>query len=375
MVYKRRLQNGNKSPTWSYDFSVKGRRYKGSTGCHDKGLARRFEQELKAEARLGRPIDGPVPKVLPTFAACAKAYREGDGALKRSGSDDQSILDRALLPMFGPMHLDAITRTDVERFRNERIAGKLSDKERNRKEKPAPATVALELGLLRRIFNVAVEAGLLDRNPVAKLKMPKVSNRRDRVIDATEYQRLLAEVDDRQGAHMRPIIVLGYESGMRKGEIVGLLWADVDWRRHLVHLRLTKTDEPRNVPLSEAAEQALRGWSRRKDWGRRESTYVFASPAADRPLSNVSAAFGRIARRAVVADVRFHDLRHTFCTRMVERGVDLITLKAITGHKTLAMLSRYSHPSDARKVELVRGCKDSPHIPLSDSVRPKVHAL
>jgi integrase len=70
--------------------------------------------------------------------------------------------------------------------------------------------------------------------------------------------------------------------------------------------------------------------------------------------ANVSAAFGRLAERAKHADIRFHDFRHTFCTRMVEQGADLITLKEITGHKRLAMLQRYSHPSDARKLALVR---------------------
>ncbi len=218
-LFKRRLPSGKRSGVYHYDFRLKGRRYAGSTGCHDKGLARRFEDELKAEIRLGRPLDGPAPKILPTFEEYARDYREGDGALKRSGGDDQSILDRALVPAFGRMRLDAITRADVERFRNERLAGKLSDRDsgRNRRAKPAPATVGLELGLLRRILNVAVEAGLLERNPVAKLRMPKVSNRRDRVIDATEYARLLAAVDERQGPHMRPIIIWPTRRGCGSG--------------------------------------------------------------------------------------------------------------------------------------------------------------
>jgi integrase len=373
-LFKRRLKDGSRTPTWYYDFRVKGRRFKGSTGCRDKALARRFEDELKAEARLGRPINGPAPKVLPTFAEYAKTCREGDGALKRSGSDDQSILDRGLVPTFGRMRLDTITRGDVERFRNERMAGKLPRARRNRKRSLAPATVAKELGLLRRILNVAVEAGLLDRNPVARLKMPEFDNRRDRVIDTTEYQRLLAAVDEGQGAHMRPIIVLAYETGMRQGEIVGLRWADVDLAGHFTRLPRTKNGEKRSVPLTETAEEALRAWGRRA-WNRRESTYVFPSPAGDGPLGNVSAAFARLAKRARVAEVHFHDLRHTFATRMVERGVDLITLASITGHKTLAMLRRYSHPSDARKLALVRGAENSPHSHTTESEHPKTPVL
>lgn len=362
---------------WYYDFRIRGKRYKGCTSQHDKAKARAFEDNKKAEVRFGGPMNGPAPKVLPIFEEWAKLYRDGDGALKRSGGDDQSILDRALVPFFGKMHLDAITRGDVERFRNDRLAGRLSDVagDRNRKAKPAPATVALELGLLRRIFNVAIESAVLERNPVAKLRMPKVSNRRDRVIDSTEYDRLLAAVDQKQGAHMRPIIILAFETGMRLGEVVGLRWADVDHDRHMVRLSRTKNGEPRNVPLSESAERALADWSRRKDWSRRESTHVFPSTVSDRPTSNVSAAFARLVKRAKVVGVRFHDLRHTFCTRMVERGTDLITLADITGHKTLAMLRRYSHPSDARKLAVVRGPESSPQKWQSEVEHPKERVL
>ena len=183
---------------------------------------------------------GSQSKILPTFEEYARAYRKGDGALKRSGRDDQSILDRALVPFFGRKRLDEIKREDVVRFRNDRLAGKLNHSKRNGKGNPAPATVGLELGLLRRIFNVAIEADLLDRNPVVKLQMPKVSNRRERVIDSTEYQRLLSGVEESQGAHMRPIISLGYETGMRLGEILGLRWADVNYSTHMARLPHTK---------------------------------------------------------------------------------------------------------------------------------------
>ncbi len=172
---------------------------------------------------------------------------------------------------------------------------------------------------------------------------------------------------------------------MRLGEITGLRWADVTLPLHRIRLPRTKNGEPREVPLSEAAERALVEWTRRKDWGRRESTFVFPSPpgkrpegqegAEERPLGNLSASFARIAKRAKVQGVRFHDLRHAFCTRMVEAGTDLITLKAITGHKTLAMLARYSHPSDALKLAAVRKAEGSRQSHNTETDTAKASAL
>ena len=106
MIYKRKRTGGSRSPTWSYDFVHNGRRHKGSTGLRDKALARKFEDQLKAEARLGRPLDPADSPAPPRFRDYAEAYHKGDGALKRSASDDRSILDRALLPYFGRLHLD-----------------------------------------------------------------------------------------------------------------------------------------------------------------------------------------------------------------------------------------------------------------------------
>jgi len=361
-LYKRRLPDGSRSPTWHYDFRIRGRRYKGCTSQREKQKAREFEDELKAEVRLGRPLNGPAPTILPTVKEYAEAYLTGDGALKRSVDDDRSILDRALIPVFGRKRLDEITRADVEAFRNQRREGKVSAEghERKRKGAPSPQTVKLELALLRRILNIAVEADLLDRNPAKGVRMPHFSNRRDRVIDSEEYARLLLAASTRQGPHMRTVITLGWETGMREGEILSLRWSDVDLVRHFVRLVQTKTGEPRKVPLTEAAERALR------EWRRRDSVYVFPAPGREGHIGLVSRAFSRIAGRASVEGVRFHDLRHTFCTRHVEGGADLIKLADITGHKTLAMLRRYSHPSDESKLALVRGLEGSPQSHPTD---------
>lgn len=370
-LYKRtivkRLPDGtverHKSATWYYDFIVNGRRHKGCTGLEDKKLARQHVERERYEIKNGRPADGPKAKpTLPTFEEYAGGWRMTHGKDKASAADDQSILNRALNPYFGRMRLDEITRDDVVRFRSDRLAGKLYIKGKSRKATPKIATVMSELALLRTILNVAVEDDLLAKNPAGRLsrlhggKKMKINNRRDRVIDAEEYARLLLAVSPKApksksvhcGAHLRPMMILAYETGMREGEILGLRWSDVDFAKHKVRLTDTKNGETRNVPLSRKAEKAFR------DWGRGDSTYVFPAMSGEGHIGHVSKAFGRLAQRAKVQDVRFHDFRHTFCTRMVEAGTDLITLKAITGHKTLAMLAHYTHPSEETTLRAVR---------------------
>jgi len=210
---------------------------------------------------------------------------------------------------------------------------------------------------LKRILNVAVEAGLLERNPTLGVKLPKFDNRRGRVIDAEEYKRLLVAVNSRKAPHLRPILMLAYETGMRTGEILGLRWADVDLKRHFLRLPKTKNGDARDVPLSDAAERALR------ERGRGDSTFVFPARGTHGHLTTINHPFRRLAARAGIEGVRFHDLRHTFTTRKLEEGWPMRVIMAVTGYRSVAMYHRYSHPSKAAMLGLVRDAeKVSPHL-------------
>jgi len=214
------------------------------------------------------------------------------------------------------------------------------------------------MATLHRLFTLAVRRGHLDRNPAAQVTVEYDDNGRDRVISPPEQVKLLAEVNKDHGLHMRPMMILAYETGMRMGEIRAMRWADVDFDRHVYRVPRSKNGTARLVPLSERAEEALRA----PIWWRRDSSYVFPAKKGEGHLGSVSHVFARIAERADVEGVRFHDYRHTFCTRMTrQRGVNIIALQEITGHRTLDMLKRYSHPSAEDKVALVRGTADSFH--------------
>jgi integrase len=181
---------------------------------------------------------------------------------------------------------------------------------------------------------------LIDANPVSVVRLPKVNNARDRIITPQEYGRMLSHVTTK-APHMRPIVVLGYETGMRRGEILGLRWKDLQRRSGFAYLADTKNGTHRWVPLNEAARIALRAWPRRAD-----TDCVFARPNG-RPIRDTKTAWGTLCEDARIENARFHDLRHSFTTRMLEAGVDIRSIMAITGHKDASMFQRYSHPSDS----------------------------
>jgi len=211
----------------------------------------------------------------------------------------------------------------------------------------APSTIRQRLGLLSRIIDLAGrEWGIpLASNPCSMVSKPKVDDARDRRLEAGELERLLAECSP----HLSAIVRLAIETAARLGELLALKWADVDLARRVMILRGIERDDGqkqktkngdalRAVPLSSAAVavfEELRAlpvsitgrvfwW-----WARTDS---------------FNKTWTRACIRARIADLRFHDLRHEATSRLFERGVfDSMEVASITGHKTLAMLKRYTH--------------------------------
>jgi integrase len=134
---------------------------------------------------------------------------------------------------------------------------------------------------------------------------------------------------------MKPLIILAVETGMRRGEILGLRWEHVDFVRRIAHLPLTKNGDSRDVPLSLRATETLRELAGQND---RDAERVF-------PVSGdcIRLAWEHLRQRAGVGDLHLHDLRHEAVSRLFEKGLDIMAVSTISGHKTLSMLKRYTH--------------------------------
>ncbi len=219
-------------------------------------------------------------------------------------------------------------------------------------EGKGPNTVRLHLAVLSHLFTVArTEWGMENLvNPVelAKGRKPRLPSGRDRRLEPGEEERLLEACRTATGPWLLPVVRFALETGMRLGEIVetwgknpektrakssdGLAWKHVDLQARTAFLPKTKNGSERTVPLSSAAVQILADLPRSLN-GR-------AFPVTG---SAIEQAFERACRRAGINDFRFHDLRHEATSRFFEKGLNPMQVAAITGHKTLQMLKRYTH--------------------------------
>ncbi len=222
----------------------------------------------------------------------------------------------------------SIRGIDMARYRDERL-----------KEVSGPS-VRRELSILSQLFEVSrKEWGIFVHNPVREIKLPKKGKARDRRLQEAETSsdgeetRLFAACRQCRNPYLLPIVQFALETAMRLGEIVSLRWQHVNIKRRTAFLPDTKNGESRMVPLSGVAIDLL------KSLPRSINGEVFPGVTT----MAVKQAFTRARHRAKMDDFHFHDLRHEATTRLFERGLNIIEVSSITGHKDLQMLRRYTH--------------------------------
>ena len=202
-----------------------------------------------------------------------------------------------------------------------------------------------ELNVLKRLMGLAVEWELIPLSPAHGVKSPRVAPGRVRYLQPGELRTVLEACPE----WLRPIVGIAVATGMRRGEILGLRWLDIDPSGGRVLLPQTKNSEGRIVYLNSMAQQALSAVTRN---GAKATDTVFNG--AQITPENVSLAFLRACRAVSVSDFRFHDLRHTAASWMRMHGADIHTVALILGHKDLRMAARYQHLSPAFLSDAVR---------------------
>ncbi len=165
------------------------------------------------------------------------------------------------------------------------------------------------------------------------IKLPAGGRRRDRRLQPGEETRLLRACSQARNRWLLPLVQLALETAMRQGELRHLRWEHIDLNRRTAHLPDTKNGEARTVPLSTTAIGVLR------DLPRSLHGDVFPGITTEA----VKRSYMRTIRRAGIEGLRFHDLRHEATTRLFEKGLNIMEVASITGHKDLRMLRRYRH--------------------------------
>jgi integrase len=197
------------------------------------------------------------------------------------------------------------------------------------------------------MFNLAIDWGYAKDNPVRRVKLFSEDNLnlKERILTDDEEERLL----EASKSHLRPIILTALHTGMRRGEILGLKWHQVDLAKRIIRVEKTKSGKNRFIPISEFLMLEL--VKLKKENG--TSQFVFLNPRTRKPMTDVKTSFNAATRRAGIYGLRFHDLRHTFASRLVEMGFDLITVKDLLGHNSVITTQRYTHANAEQKKKAV----------------------
>jgi excisionase family DNA binding protein len=331
-VYVRKTKDGKER--WAIDYTDRGRRVREVV----RDAQARGEALVALQARIAQAFDGrfaPLRRAEPTrFSRLAEIYLNDYAKTnKKSWRCDAYALDAHLKPYFGALRLEEITPHVVEQYRAERLRS-VRRSSTNR-----------EMALLKTMFNRAIDWGLATENPVRKIKMfSERDNLKERILTEDEEARLLAKA----APHLRPFLVGLLNTGARRNELLTLRWENVDLERGTILLRHTKAGRDRLIPINgtlAATLAELKAESR--------GAYVFVGPKG-RPVGTIRRAFENACRRAGLVGLRIHDLRHTFATRLVRRGVDIVTAQALLGHSNVTITQRYVHTGEDAKREAVR---------------------
>ncbi len=216
----------------------------------------------------------------------------------------------------------------------------------------SPATLVRYLAALSHLFTVAVrEWGWMDDNPVRKVKKPREPLGRERFLDDDERERLLGACKNGDDTPLYTVVVLALSTGMRRGEMMSLRWCQIDFTNQRITLHKTKNGERRSVPLVGLAQELLQQLSRVR---RIDNDMLFPGKTAGKPVE-LKRPWNAALAVAGVANFRFHDLRHSTASYLAMNGATMIEIAAVLGHKTLQMVKRYSHLSDAHTQRVVEG--------------------
>jgi len=318
----RKKKNGKEVGPFYIDYRVNGRRKRERIGS-EKKLAQITLKKRYIEIAEGKFLDKKTD-VKERFSEFSHTYIEMYAKPnKRSWKKSDATHIKRFLSEFGHLNLQEITTFKIEQYKQQRI------------KQVSPATVNRELACLKVMFKKAVEWGKMATNPARSIKLLRENNRRLRYLSQGEINTLLKHCPER----LRPIVVLALNTGMRKGELQGLRWSDIDINSGTITLLATKNGRKRHLYINEPVKRALFAIRKHPD-----SDYIFHK--GDGSPYNFRKAFETALSHAGITNFRFHDLRHTFASHMVMSGVDIYTLKEVLGHKSIEMTMRYSHLSN-----------------------------
>jgi integrase len=312
---------------WSF-LHRDGIRHAQSTGTSNFRQATRIERQFQEELNLRRhQLVEPCPEMI-VSELWGHFLVEGD--CKAWHKDRMKVV----LPHWGATPIGRIHKSMVTDYRRRRHAAKTV----------TDTTINRDLECLRHILFWAVEEGILTANPLKDLHLTPERRKPRSILGLDEEAKLLSAA----APHLRSIIVMSLDTGMRRGEITSEVWEHVDFNRNLLFVSHSKTagGEGREIPFTARVHDLL-------NVERKEEGLLFTFKG--KPIRIIKTAWKAAIRRAGIRYLRFHDLRHTFNSRLMEAGVIQDVRKVLMGHSTGEDInSRYTHVELPAKREAIR---------------------
>lgn len=307
--------------------------------------AKRWAQRTEVELRAGRHLPSSE-SVRHTLAELIARYERD--VLPDHRPNERRVRGAQLrwwADRLGPYSLAEVTPSRIAEARDGLRRG-----EGPTGQEVSLATCNRYLAALSHVFTMAVkEFGWSSENPVSKVRRLREPRGRVRFLDEDERERLLASCRNSPDRRLFALVLLAIATGARQGELLALRWRDVDLARGVAIAHHTKNRERRVLPLAEPAVRALEELGRVR---RVDSDLVFAGRRNGKALFPKKA-FAAALAEAGIEDFRFHDLRHTAASYLAMSGATLAEIAEVLGHKTLSMVKRYAHLSDAHTASVV----------------------
>ena len=275
---------------------------------------------IMIERELDQGLSGCVDKSV-TLGDLLKRYLKEVTPHKKSSNKETCRINALLKRSISGVSLSNLNSAIISSYKYSRLAD-------------GARTTRYDLALIRHCLEFArLEWGYhLPTNPVDLVSKPKLNKPRDRRVGKEDIDTIMHALKHTKMTYLKPLILIAIETGLRQGELVKLMWCDVDLDSRLLKVKDTKNGEDRVVPLSNKSISIL------KSLPKLGATVFNASH------SSLQNAWKRLIKRSGLIDLHFHDLRHEAISRFIERGLTIPEAASISGHKTQSMLLRYAHP-------------------------------